>query len=338
MYEVVELTPEEQIYGRFKDNIRKVLYNPDSKEDWLAARKTGIGGSDVGTLMGLNPYSSALQVYKSKDPDYKAPDPTTNMRKGTELEDFVLTHYVIPEYFAKGFTVHKPKLMFCRSETPYLHASLDGWASNTDRNEYEIVEIKYVSEWGSAAWDTREYGGVPASYYAQVQAYMWTLDVQKAVIYALFDQTWTVKRYTVERNDFFITEMLDVVSQFWKTNMGMHIPPKPSLVGEKPDFAEVFETLMSDPEFASLKEDDPEMVSLCDSIAKDKQALKVLEERIMFSTDRLGELALEGKQCSRFHVSTYSVNRIDTEKLKKEYPEVAAACTKQSASTRTTIK
>ena len=37
-----------------------------SHEDWLRLRKTGIGGSDAGAICGLNPYSSAMNVYRDK--------------------------------------------------------------------------------------------------------------------------------------------------------------------------------------------------------------------------------------------------------------------------------
>ena len=37
-----------------------------TNEEWKEARKQGIGGSDAGAILGLNPYCSALQVCSSK--------------------------------------------------------------------------------------------------------------------------------------------------------------------------------------------------------------------------------------------------------------------------------
>ena len=34
-----------------------------SKEQWLEARKCGIGGSDAASVLGLNPYKSSVSVY-----------------------------------------------------------------------------------------------------------------------------------------------------------------------------------------------------------------------------------------------------------------------------------
>lgn len=35
-------------------------------EEWLELRKTGIGGSDAGTVCGLNPYGNLMKLYRDK--------------------------------------------------------------------------------------------------------------------------------------------------------------------------------------------------------------------------------------------------------------------------------
>ena len=34
--------------------------------EWLRLRKSGIGGSDAGAICGVNPYSSAMKVFRDK--------------------------------------------------------------------------------------------------------------------------------------------------------------------------------------------------------------------------------------------------------------------------------
>ena len=80
------------------------------------------------------------------------------------------------------------------------------------------------------------------------------------------------------------------------------------------------------------------MSELCENILSMKREIKAIESTIDFAMDRLGELSLEGKYSPHFRISTYTTNRIDTAKLKKEYPEVAVACTKQDSTVRTIIK
>lgn len=37
-----------------------------SRDDWLAIRRTGIGGSDAAAAVGLNPHMSALELWLDK--------------------------------------------------------------------------------------------------------------------------------------------------------------------------------------------------------------------------------------------------------------------------------
>ncbi|OHX19559.1 hypothetical protein BI344_17800 [Chromobacterium sphagni] len=45
-----------------------------SREEWLALRNTGIGGSDAGTVLGINPYKTAYQLYLEKRGEIAADD------------------------------------------------------------------------------------------------------------------------------------------------------------------------------------------------------------------------------------------------------------------------
>ena len=37
-----------------------------TREEWLEARKSGIGGSDAASVLGLNPYKSSVSVFMEK--------------------------------------------------------------------------------------------------------------------------------------------------------------------------------------------------------------------------------------------------------------------------------
>lgn len=42
----------------------KISLSGVSRTEWLRLRKSGIGGSDAGAVCGVNPYSSAMKIYK----------------------------------------------------------------------------------------------------------------------------------------------------------------------------------------------------------------------------------------------------------------------------------
>ena len=47
----------------------KIKISGLAEMEWLKVRKSGIGGSDVGAILGLNKYSSPMKVYKEKTTD-----------------------------------------------------------------------------------------------------------------------------------------------------------------------------------------------------------------------------------------------------------------------------
>ena len=44
------------------------------RADWLAVRRQGIGGSDVGAILGLDPWKGPLDVYVDKVADEPGED------------------------------------------------------------------------------------------------------------------------------------------------------------------------------------------------------------------------------------------------------------------------
>ena len=64
-----------------------------SRNDWLQMRKTGIGGSDAGAVCGLNPYSSAMNVFYDKTSEELSDFDNEAMRQGRDLEECSQTVY-----------------------------------------------------------------------------------------------------------------------------------------------------------------------------------------------------------------------------------------------------
>ena len=70
-----------------------VNLNEISHEEWLELRKKGIGGSDAGAIVGVNPYSSAFQVYCDKKGLMPETEDNEAMRQGRDLEAYVARRF-----------------------------------------------------------------------------------------------------------------------------------------------------------------------------------------------------------------------------------------------------
>lgn len=335
------------------DNDTKTMYNlneiPDiceveysDEKDWLEKRRATIGGSEVGTVLGINEYTSKLQLYKSKKYSGERAD-SMYTRKGRELEALIFSNYVVPYFTDMGYVVSKPNKIFVRTETPWLSANLDGLAMPKDpvlrtSSDNIVVEIKWVSQWGASKWDvSEEYGNVPASYYAQVQSYMYHTGAKEAVVFAMFDDTWTCETYKIRRNESFINRMLVETETFYHTHLLMDIPPKADIRFDSADIAA---------EIASHTVTETKTSEEYDNLLSKYKALKSsekeLESELKDTLNRILEKHLEGyvpdKVPIKFTCSKRTTTSVDTKKLKELYPEIAGQCIRVSEYTWTSVK
>ena len=321
-------------------DITEVEYTDE--EDWLDKRRRTIGGSEIGVVLGLNEYSSKLQLYKSKKSDFKRSD-NVYTRKGKELENLIFTNYVEPYFNSIGYDVFKPNKIFVRTGTPWLSANLDGLAVPRDRTfataeDNIVVEIKWVSQYGVQKWDiSEEYGNVPASYYAQVQQYMYHMNAKRAVIFAMFDDSWTCERYEIKRNDSFIRKLILESETFYRNHLEMDIPPKPDIRFDSADIAKLIADKTASPVIKSEEYD-----LLLSKYKALKSSEKELNEELKSTLNEILEKHLEGyvpdKVNIKFMCSKRTTTTIDAKKLKELYPEAAEQCSKVTEYTWTSVR
>lgn len=148
--------------------IEKISTAGMSRGDWLAERKHSLGGSDMGAVLGLNPYSSPVAVYLDKK--NLVPDKPDNeaMRQGRDLEDYVARRFAE----LSGKKVERYNFLVRNPAAPYLHADID----RRIVGEKAGLECKTCS-----ALSEKKYkgGSFPTSYYVQTVTYMAVLDYDR---------------------------------------------------------------------------------------------------------------------------------------------------------------
>lgn len=65
------------------------IIRPQNREEWLDLRKSGIGSSEVATIVGLNPYETPYQLWRRKIGLDEPKVENTVMRNGHHLEDAI---------------------------------------------------------------------------------------------------------------------------------------------------------------------------------------------------------------------------------------------------------
>lgn len=91
------------------------------RQQWLAERRTGIGGSDVAAILGLNPYQSAYSVWADKLGLLPEQEDNEAMKLGRDLEHYVAQRF----YETSGKKVRRANKMLRDPTYPFMLANID---------------------------------------------------------------------------------------------------------------------------------------------------------------------------------------------------------------------
>lgn len=157
---------------------------PAGSQEWLEQRQSGIGGSEVASILGLSPYKSAVTLFYEKLGLVDQAAPSMAMRLGNLLEPGIVEAFR-QEY--PTITVHHENLTFASLENPRFRANPDAIIEDQNGN-LSILEIKYTSQY----WTE-----IPLHYKYQVLWYMYVTGLKNpATLYAVTGGS--VRAFTVE--------------------------------------------------------------------------------------------------------------------------------------------
>ena len=181
-----------------------------SLKTWRTMRRSGIGGSDIAALMGVNPFATAFNVYRSKVEGYETPE-TEQMRIGARIESFTVREF---KRLKPEFTVHNPKRLYKRDGI--FLATPDRLLSVGSTDAHAVLEIKNTAYWSK---DKR----TMAAY--QVQWYLFVLGVRFGYVCAL-EQGWKLHVQPIVRDEELQERMKDTAQMFWENHIEPRRPPE----------------------------------------------------------------------------------------------------------------
>ena len=306
--EVIEMSKEE-----FKTSLSSCgeVYDYDNEEDWYKLREKRIGGSDVGAILGVNPYKSIIDVYidKTEGISFEGNESTYwgHIHESTIMKEFGKRH--------KEFIVYQAPYSVIDD---FLIANLDGVLKDKENGEYGVLEIKTTNAFNYKDWDGDV---VPQYYYAQVQHYLMLTGYKFAYIAVLIGGNH-YKDFKIERNEEDIELIRNKASEFYNENILKLIPPMPdgsdaymnhlkkkameienNEVRELPEFEEIAIRIKELARQKKLIEDE-------DKLLREKILHKMIEEKTL--------KAVAGKY--KFNISERKTP--DIEKMTKENFEV----------------
>lgn len=311
------------------------------RELWLQARQGGIGGSEVGALVGLSDYETAFSVWNTKIHGGKDLSHLAAVEWGHRLEDVVAEKTAetvgLVSRFAGG--------LWADRERPFLRVTPDRFAcpKRTWRAK-ALIECKTAGDddhWESGTiTPSGGTGSAPLSYQAQCQWQMGIIGLPVAYLGCLVlgreRQFFTVE---IHFDKAWFEELANEAERFWNVNIIGDEPPMQNLRHPKTeDMLKALHPSVVVPS-TQLPEDAAEwLADYRGAKTAVEDATKRLDEIKNYFRMMTGD-AGAGYLGDRKVVSYPEVpsSRIDVAALKEKYPKIAAELTVKSHYRRMTI-
>jgi len=205
----------------------------ENREQFLAERLSGMGGSDAAAICGLNPYKSALQVWREKV-GLHVTEESEAMFWGTALEPVILKRYdkIVKERYGETAEVI-PGEFFRHIDHPFLIAHCDGVLVNRQNGSgpqvdtaFGIVEVKTAGDRMKGDWGEEWSDDIPQAYLTQVQHYLGVTGLDFCHVAVLFGGH-EFRIYEVKANPEFIASLFELETRFWNEHVVPQVPPPP---------------------------------------------------------------------------------------------------------------
>ncbi len=291
------------------------------REDFLQARRTGIGGSDIGAIIGVSPFKSAVDVFLAKT----EPNPTEEKNElfywGHALEAPIADRFALEH----GVEVIRDVPINRHPEHEWMVANVDGIINDSPRG---ILEIKTVSAFAGRDWGADGSDEVPLSYLAQCAWYMAVMDYDYAILAALFGGN-QYREFRIERDAELETILIDKGREFWFNHVQTGIAPEATT---ESDALRLFRR-----DNGNSVEGSDDVLDTCQQLGLLKSEIKglasraeLLETRIKIAMGEAATLTYHGQTLATW--KSQSANRLDIKALEAAHPEIACQFRKVSES------
>ncbi len=306
-----------------------------ARQEWLQARKLGIGGSDVAAILGLSKYKSPYQLWLDKTSRAEVGEQQSEAAYwGNTLED------IVAKEFQKraGVKVQKVNQTLVHTEFDWARANIDRAVINKDISGNvrfkdgklttdQILECKTANQYLAKLWGN-ESESVPDYYLTQCQWYMGISQTEKCSLAVLIGGQ-QFRFYEIRFDAELFQMLLDECGAFWNKHVLADVPPAPTTFDDvlhrwskhNPDQA-----VTADSE---LLEAVQEYKSLNGDIKAAQEELDQLKIKICSSMEDAEMIIDQEKRIATFKYQERTT--LDSKALKAAHPEIYEQFSKTSS-------
>ena len=195
-----------------------------SRDEWLAYRRCGVGGSDAAAILGISPWRTARDLYYDK---LGVAEIVADEDNWVQLEIGTLLEPLVARIFAKktGLRVYQRKAMFRHPKYPWMLADLDYLVELPDGGT-AILEIKTTNYNARDNWWYNGEEIVPVYYETQGRHYMAVMNIDRVYFCCLYGNSKddVIIRH-LDRDEAYEEELIELEEAFWRDHVLSRTPP-----------------------------------------------------------------------------------------------------------------
>jgi putative phage-type endonuclease len=302
-----------------------------NNQDFTQERAKHLGGSDLGAILGLSKYRTALDVWLEKTGKSTWNESTMPLRFGSFAESFVASEYSRET----GFALLEYAPIILHKKHSFLGGHIDRFAvagNILTKNDLftedgqclatHILECKTANPFTQSEWGEPGTDQVPMAYLVQCLWYLLITQLERADLAVLFGNS-DLRIYTINRDSSIEAVLLEKAVQFWEGYVKTDLPPPAQ---NEIDYKKLFAKSVQ----SKAVEAQPSTVELLATLPAVQAELDQCEERIsnikkvvMSEMQDAEILSFCGQTIATWKMPRISY-RVDAKKLEQEHPELIA--------------
>ena len=288
-------------------------------------RTKSLGGSDVGVVLGLSKYRSAVDVWMEKTGKEIAVKDSLPLRFGQFAEEFVASEYAL----ATGLLLASHDAAVIHPEYQYMHGHIDRFVLNGDTpligedgriTASRILECKTANPFAQSEWGEAGSDQVPLSYLVQCVWYMMLTNIDRTDLAVLFGNT-DFRIYKITRDLELEQMVMERAIGFWENHVLKDMPPPAS---SESDYKTLFgkSTLSKSIEApAQTCELIKRLNALNEHVEQYEAEISQIKQSIMGQMQDAEILTFNGKTLATWKAPKPSL-RLDAKRLTEEHPDL----------------
>jgi putative phage-type endonuclease len=296
-------------------------------QDFALLRAKSLGGSDVGAVLGLSKYRSAVDVWMEKTGKEVAARDSLPLRFGQFAESFVASEYAL----ATGLSLATHNAAVVHPEYSYMHGHIDRFVLSGDLpligsderiTASRILECKTANPFAQSEWGEAGSDQVPLSYLVQCVWYMMLTNIDRTDLAVLFGNA-DFRIYEINRDLELEQMILERAKSFWENHVLTDIPPTAT---SESDYKTLFgKSTVSKSVEAPAETCDliKKLKSLNEQVEHYEAEISQIKQSIMGQMQDAEVLTFHGQTLATWKAPKPSV-RLDAKRLTEEHPEWAS--------------